>query len=129
MQVDQLHTAQRYYVITHWRPENPVLYSLRACTMMRNVIIARIKLMVAKRYQVSPVELSAARRWHRVALMPPGLSCYLAYGIPVTWLCRWHVTRKSSRGETNGVTTVASGHFKRRPVIVYPAVSKRLWNP
>lgn len=29
---------------------------------MRNVIIACVKLMVAKRYQVSRVELSAARR-------------------------------------------------------------------
>lgn len=130
MRVDQLHAAQRYYVKRYWRPENPVLYNLRTRMIMRNVIIARIKLMVAKRYQVSRAELlSAARRWHCVALMPPGLSCYLAYGISVTWLCWWHVTRKSSRGETNGVTTVAFGHFKRRPVIVYPATNKRLWNP
>lgn len=37
-------------------------YSLRARTIMRNIAIARVKLMVAKRYQVNRVELSAARR-------------------------------------------------------------------
>lgn len=89
LRVDQLHTARWYFVVEHyWRQEFVQFTS--AYDTMRNVIIACVKLMVAKRYQVSRVELSAARRWHRVALMPPGVivlpriwhSCHLA--LPVT---------------------------------------------